>query len=227
MATDVTRDRAPQRPAAEPVTSLVEPTDDQTAATILQAAVDVISRRGYHGTSVRDIAAAAKVSPGTIYNHFGSKHDVLATIMDRGIDALVTTTEAALYASPPDPAVRLCAIVGVHVANHAREPRESYIGNSELRSLEPATLAVIIAKRDAQMRMFHRVVEDGVATGDFATSSARETARYIVTACTAVATWYRADRRLSIDELIEEYQRISLAAAGYRGDWPLVEGGRG
>lgn len=216
MSTDATRDRAALREAPDS-TALVEPTDDQTAATILQAAIDVISERGYHGTSVRDIAAAARVSPGTIYNHFGSKHDVLATIIDRGMDVIVTQTEAALYAASADPAERLRAIVGVHVDLHARGTRESYIGNSELRSLEPAALAKIIAKRDAQARMFNRVVEDGVAKGIFATTAPLDAARFVLTACTAVATWFRPGGRLSIEELVERYQELALATVGYRG----------
>jgi len=91
------------------------------------------------------------------------------------------------------------------------------IGNSELRSLDPAALALIIAKRDAQQRMFNRVVDDGVARGVFTTTVPREAARFIVTACTAVAVWFRQDGPLKVEEIIARYQETALQSVGYQG----------
>ena len=129
--------------------TVVTDDDDPTAASILAAAVAVLAEHGYHGTSVRDIAARAGVSPGAIYHHFGSKQDMLVTILDRGIDRLVRLTEDALYAAGDDPADRLRAIVATHVLAHARGRRESCIGQSELRSLEPVGRALIVDARSA------------------------------------------------------------------------------
>jgi AcrR family transcriptional regulator len=66
---------------------------------ILKAAIAVMAEHGYHGTSVRDIAERAGVSPAALYHHFGSKQEVLATIMERGIEALLRRTETALAAA--------------------------------------------------------------------------------------------------------------------------------
>jgi AcrR family transcriptional regulator len=48
-----------------------------TAQRLLAAAADVFARRGYDGTRVCDIAAAAGVSNGALYAHFGSKAELL------------------------------------------------------------------------------------------------------------------------------------------------------
>ncbi len=196
-------------------TSLLLPDDEPTAAAILSAAVQVIGARGYHGTSVRDIALAAGVSPGSLYNHFSSKQDLLVTIMNRAMDGLITATEEALFEAPNDPVTRLKAVIRVHVGSHAVGTRESQIGNSELRSLDPAALALTVSKRDAQQRMFNRVVQDGVAKGVFHTKDPHEAARFISSACTAVAMWFRPDGPDSVDEVIERYQRVALDAVGY------------
>lgn len=207
--------RTPEAPAPSTV---VTDDDDPTAAAILAAAVEVLAEHGYHGTSVRDIAARAGVSPGAIYHHFGSKQGVLVTILDRGIDRLVRRTEDALFAAGDDPADRLCAIVETHVLAHAHGRRESFIGNSELRSLEPVGRALIVTKRDAQQRMFDRVVADGVARGVFTTPFPVEAARVIVSACTAVATWFRTDGTLSPEEVVRRYKRVALDTVGYVGE---------
>lgn len=191
-------------------------TTDVSAA-LIQAAVSTMAAKGYHGTSVRDIAAAAGISVGTLYNHFASKHDLLAHIMNRGMDNLLQLTEDAVYHAPARPADRLRAIVGVHVRVHAENPVESLLGNSELRALEPAALALVVSKRDAQQRIFDRVVLDGAAQGVFTTTTPREAARFMVSACTAVATWYRTSGPLSPDQIVMHYQAIALDAVGYRG----------
>ncbi|EME16507.1 TetR/AcrR family transcriptional regulator [Rhodococcus triatomae] len=197
--------------------SAVRESDDPAAAELITAAVTTMAAKGYHGTSVRDIAAAAGLAVGSLYNHFGSKHDLLALILDRGMDQLVTDTEAVLLNAGGDPADRLRAIVGVHVGRHTRSPRESLLGNSELRSLDPAARAVVVTKRDVQQRIFDRVVADGVVRGVFTTPTPADAARFVVTACTAVATWYRSDGPLTADEIISRYQDIALDAVGHRG----------
>lgn len=208
--------QAPQtRPGASP-SPVVLSSDEPTAAAIVMAAVEEFSARGFHGTSVRDIASSAAVSVGTLYNYFASKHELLVTIMNRGMDDLLIKTEDALFGAGTDPGDRLRAIVGVHVGVHAHAPRESMIGNSELRSLDPAALTLIVAKRDAQIRMFNRVVGDGVSRGLFTTAVPRDTARFIVTACTAVAVWFRDDGPLRVEEVIARYQEIALQSVGYR-----------
>ncbi|WP_083541905.1 TetR/AcrR family transcriptional regulator [Kribbia dieselivorans] len=194
--------------------SVVRPGDDPAAARILDAAVTAFGQRGYHGASIRDVAQLAQVSPGSLYNYFATKQDILFTIMDRGISRLVEVTEQALFDAPADPVSRLRAVVGTHVRNHARGTVESLIGNSELRSLEPGNRAVIVAKRDAQQRHFERVIRDGAERGVFDVADPPLTAIYLASACTATATWYSPDGALSVDELVERFENLALATVG-------------
>ncbi len=52
-------------------------TAGQTRERLLEAAADAFAERGYDGTRVADIAAAAGVSNGALYAHFGSKAELL------------------------------------------------------------------------------------------------------------------------------------------------------
>lgn len=49
---------------------------------IINAAARLFSEKGFHRTTTRDIAEAADVSEGTLYNYFESKDDLLLDIMD-------------------------------------------------------------------------------------------------------------------------------------------------
>lgn len=50
---------------------------------ILDAAAQVFARKGYHATTIRDIARVAGIADGTIYNYFENKQKLLLGIFDR------------------------------------------------------------------------------------------------------------------------------------------------
>jgi len=61
-----------------------------------------------------------------------------------------------------------------------------------------------------------QVVLRGVEVGDFGTAYPVEAARAILNMGTAVATWFRADGRLTPAELAEIYVRLALATVEHR-----------
>lgn len=81
----------------------------ETRERLLRAAADVFAERGYDGTRVADIAAAAGVSNGALYAHFPSKADLLvAALRTHGRHLL-----GQLFAADPDrPVVDLLLTVG-------------------------------------------------------------------------------------------------------------------
>lgn len=56
---------------------------------LLQAAETVFAAKGYHGATTREIAQAADVSEGTLYNYFASKRDLFTGLMISRADALI------------------------------------------------------------------------------------------------------------------------------------------
>jgi AcrR family transcriptional regulator len=49
---------------------------------ILEASITCFAREGFHRTTMQDIVAQSKLSPGAIYNYFDSKEDIIAAIAD-------------------------------------------------------------------------------------------------------------------------------------------------
>ena len=56
--------------------------EDRRSA-ILDAALEIFSRRGYNGASIDDIAQAAGISKALIYEHFPSKKDLHVSLLER------------------------------------------------------------------------------------------------------------------------------------------------
>jgi AcrR family transcriptional regulator len=91
----------------------------ETRERLLRAAADVFAERGYDGTRVADIAAAAGVSNGALYAHFPSKADLL-------VDALRTHGRrllADLFAADPDRSITELLLAIGRWLPRRRDPR--------------------------------------------------------------------------------------------------------
>jgi AcrR family transcriptional regulator len=87
---------------------------DSTRERIREAALDLFGERGLNGTTVRDIAARAKVNVAAISYHFGGKAELyraVAASVIGGIESRVRSRAAHLLEAPPgDPAAALSAL---------------------------------------------------------------------------------------------------------------------
>jgi AcrR family transcriptional regulator len=54
---------------------------EQSQIAILQAALQLFSKQGYRGTSIREIAAEAGLSTGNVYHHFPDKEALFTTLL--------------------------------------------------------------------------------------------------------------------------------------------------
>ena len=73
---------------------------------LLVAAAELFASQGFRATSMRDIAKAVNMLPGSIYYHFASKDDLLLAIYAAGVEQITATVEASV-APLKDPWKRL------------------------------------------------------------------------------------------------------------------------
>jgi AcrR family transcriptional regulator len=82
-------------------------TGEERRVAILDSALTVFSRRGYHASSIDDIAREAGVSKALIYEHFVSKQDLYAELLEQHAGDLFSTLAEAISEAGRDAAVRL------------------------------------------------------------------------------------------------------------------------
>lgn len=181
---------------------------------VLDAALDRFAEQGYHGTSIRDLAAASGLSVPGLYHHHRSKQDILMALMMAVMDELLARSEAALAAAGDDPSEQFDVLVESLLRFHMFRRRQAFVGSSEIRSLDPANRRQYVARRDEQQRMLDHIVEAGVDAGEFATPYPEDAARAVASLCVGVASWYRDDGPLTPDELVRRHLVLARGLVG-------------
>lgn len=181
---------------------------------ILRCAMLCFVELGYQGTSVRQIANRVGLSVPGLYHYFPSKLAILEELIDHTMDDLICLTERSLDDAGKGAIDQFVAVVRAHVQFLCDRPEESFIGNTELRSLSEDGARRTVEKRDRQQRILDDVLQAGVDAEVFHVRTPREASRAIVTMCTAVATWYHRDGEMSAAQIVDVYQDLALTTVG-------------
>lgn len=178
---------------------------------ILDSAVRNMNERGYHGTSMRDIAAGADLTVASIYHHFKSKQDILQEIMLQALRDAHGMTRSALLRSGGEPKDQLQALVRAWVMFHTTRREDALVGATELRSLDEPGHRLVVALRDEQENIFRDVIERGVEEGAFRTEYPRDAVRAIINMGQQVCVWWRDDGPLSAQDIADRYCALATA----------------
>jgi AcrR family transcriptional regulator len=179
-------------------------------AAITTAAREIFAERGYHGTSIRDIAERAGLSLSALYYWHPSKQHLLAALLEESTQDYFSTCAEALAAAGADPVARLRAMVAASIEYRVRRRIESNLTTREWRNLDPDLRERVDALRRDATALWAEVIQEGVAAGAFHCAHPDDARRAIVAACNAVAQWYEPTGELGLPDLVERYTDIAL-----------------
>ena len=178
---------------------------------IEDVASELFRDQGYAATGVRDIARALDIQGASLYSHVTSKEAVLWAIVERAASMFENAADRALDATTGrSPGVRLRALVVAHVGVVTAGPEAATVFDREWRHLEGSRRDEMRTRRDAYEARFRGLVDDGIATGEFADVDPAIASAFLLTALNAVGTWYRPDGPRSPAELADAYADLSL-----------------
>jgi len=193
------------------------PAADGTRGRILRAGLGLFAEHGYHGTSIRDIAAEAAVQSASLYAHFPSKEAILAELVLAGHEEHHTRLVTALLHSGTDPRDRLAALVRAHVQAHTDYPMLAVVASNEIHALSPAAAAPAAAVRRASEALLTEVLATGQQQGVLDLVHLGATAAAIGSMGIRIASWYPAPEvGLNASQLADMYASLALRMAGAR-----------
>ena len=164
---------------------------------ILGAALEVFARRGYNGSSIDEIAQTAGISKALIYEHFPSKRDLHASLLESHVQEIFERLAAAAATSDP--------------------------GEVRLRAGVDAFLGFVETRRDAFRMLFRDAVEPEVA--EIVASLQRQTAAAVAGMIATEPRKRRGDPardRIAIEMLAHQLTGAVQSLALWWGDHPEV-----
>ena len=185
-------------------------TSDGTIRRIYEEALKLFAERGYHGTSVREIADACGIKPSSIYAHFPSKEQILHDLILAGHEEHHERLRNALLDAGADPSDQLRAVVGAHVRMHAELPMLATVANNELHVLRPDVAKPITEIRDRAVQMIVDVIDRGVRLGRFHCEDTFLATAMLGAAGIRVAVWLPGDRTYDVERVVEAYADYAL-----------------
>ena len=183
---------------------------EKTRASIIRAGIKLFSSSGYHGTSVGDIAKAAKITKGAFYHHFQTKEELLILIHQQYTDYQIDAVRAVI-ANNDSPEQQLRELIRCIVEAVRRYRPNVRIFFQERRYLTRKYLAQADEQRDLLEDAFQSVIENGIASGDFRQDlDARVVCLGIIGMCAWTYQWFSDKGRLSADEVADNFAALLL-----------------
>ncbi len=174
----------------------VAPKKDQ----INRGAARLFRERGFHGTSVRDIAEAVGLQGGSLYAHVNSKDDVLWDIVNASADRFFTALRP-IVGSDREIVRRIRDAIIAHVGVITDDLDAAAVYTTEWRHLTVEHRAAFARRRDEYEAMFKALVEQGIRGGFLSPVDEASATLFILSSLNFVYIWYRPEGRLSADDI--------------------------
>jgi TetR/AcrR family transcriptional regulator, cholesterol catabolism regulator len=174
---------------------------------LTREAARLFAERGYHGTSIGDLAKALGVQKGSLYAHIESKQDLLYEAMQEGAHAFHDALDSVPDDAPVADRIRLA--LRAHLRIVAEQLDVATVFVREWRYLEGERAEEFLAARRRYEERFRALFREGREVGALRTDLDEHAAALLVlSAANWAYTWLRPDT--NTDELADRFYATLL-----------------
>jgi AcrR family transcriptional regulator len=189
-------------PKSHRASSYVRAKRDRRRDEILHAALQAFRQKGYHGTTLDDIASYLGVRKTALYHYFPDKQAILHECHRRSLKEIERLMEEAR--SIDSQTERLAFVIREHV----RVMTDTLEGSPlafEVTSLSEERQKEVVAARDRYERELRRLIDSGIKSGEFRSVNSKVAVFAILGSINWIARWYRPEGSLQAEELGAEF----------------------
>ena len=176
---------------------------------LLRESARLFREQGYDATSVRDIAAATGLQSGSWVYHFKTKQDILAAVMEEGLQQALARIEAIARRELP-PRRHFRELLRTHM-DTLLGPGQDFIPVLlyDWRALDAAGRKRVIALQKRYEQVWDDVIRRLQQSGEWA-SPTRVDRLLLFGALNWIAQWYRPGGPLSVAQLVDDAEKFLL-----------------
>lgn len=196
------RPRAQAQPSPWPQAPEREQQREAKRNAVLSTAAQMFNERGFHATSLDDIAARLQVSKPTLYYYVKNKDEILLECVKKGLHLILEGIEASRQAGGNAvDQLRACMQVYADIVTQPFGMCIIRIGDEEVP--EPSRTELRRMKSEID-QAFRRLVAQGVQEGTLAPCDPKMTAFVIAGALSWIGRWYQSGGEYSAAQVAEQ-----------------------
>lgn len=175
---------------------------------VLSSAARLFREQGYDRTTVKEIAEACDLLPGSLHYRFQAKEDILVDLMRLGLEQASNAVFKAVT-SATDPVEQLRRAINAHLELVVSGSDMVYVLLFEWRSLRGEAREEMIKLRDRYEALWGAMLRSLAGIGVLREDVDQDLLRLIgLGALNWVATWFREDGRYSLEEIGDFVWRV-------------------
>lgn len=178
---------------------------------IIEAAVKIIAKFGYHQAQVSKIAREAKVADGTIYLYFENKEDILVSLFAEKMGMFIDVAKRKIGQEEYiDEKLRM--LIYMHFYQLSQDPDLAVVTQLELRQSNTELRRKINEVLKKYLSLIDQIVLSGKEQGDFSEDIDPLLARQMIfgTLDECVTSWLLKDRKYDLVSLVDPIHTIFL-----------------
>jgi AcrR family transcriptional regulator len=160
----------------------------------------LFAERGYHATSVRDIAESLSIKGGSLYAHIDSKDDLLWEIVSGAAERFFGAMQP-IVGSNLVTVEKLRRVISAHVGVVTGNLNAAAIYSNEWRYLSDTRRHQFAERRNAYERIVRGLVHDCIREGTFADVDEKFATLLILSSINWIYQWYRPDGSMTPEEI--------------------------
>jgi AcrR family transcriptional regulator len=171
---------------------------------ILRAAGREFRIRGFADTGMREIAAAADLSPANLYNYFRGKNEILFFCQDNALDRLIANLEKTRRVRTQSASEKLSAVIHFHL-HCILDEVEGSAAHLLTNSIPSPLQKRLLTKRDRYEQGVRSLIAAGIRSAEFLPTDPALSARAILGALNSTILWFNSRGPLTTEELGENF----------------------
>jgi len=177
---------------------------------IAYAAVKLFNQKGYHSTSVQDIADEVGLQKGSLYHYISSKEELLLQIATKSMSGFSKELEQ-ICNLPLSAVERLRKAIHHHFTIVTGDIQMTTVLLREAFLLSDEQHERITASMEGYTSLWVRILEHGMANHEFVQTDPKLTALFILGACNWVYRWYSPTGKQTPEEIADIFFQLHLS----------------